>query len=375
MKRILLLFLLIVVLMGCVGCGKKSPGSGDSSSGQSGGQLTQTPTMAAGDAFLSSNLKIQSHVKYVGVSPERDVLVELYVDADGDGEGMLGFGETVKDVKVVKDVLYIIVDTDNVVSISDISGRMILTSAELAGAMDLSLYGFQVVNGSPVSYSARSEDTVVSTTFATTVNTFEPTSLATENVMTFNEAIDYIIDYTTDQAIGVTGGEGEEEITSFYLNSEYGLTIEGGLYSIGDTCNPSTYFGGRTPEGLLTSSAYKEDTRIDYLHASYISETGRSVFTLTGNYVQSIETTANFSWLGIESGTSMKDLEKLLGYKLSKQEQEGWEPINPDLEILSYARNVFTCKIGTLTAELGCDSKNGLYTIRLTRPLDYQVGK
>ena len=370
MKRIKIISLYCAVVLVATGCGQHQSSGQQSQSGATSGQ-TETQK-SAGDIFLTSNLKIQSKIVDNSVSPARDITVELYVDSNGNGEGMLGFGETVCKVKVVRDVLYILLDEDTVVNVSDLSGRCVMQETELVGLDDLASYGFSVVSGNPVSYSARSGQLTINTVFARSTQVFEAASLSTENVKTFKEAIDYAIDFYTAKAVEVETGDKSEELTSFYLDSPYGITIDGDVYSVGDTCNPSTYFGNRTPEGLLTSWDYKEDVRVDYLHASYLSDTGRTTFTLTSNYVQAIETNTAFNWLGIEYGTSAKDLKYILGYRLSKKELETWKPINKDLVVTAFAHNIYYCSIGTLEAELRVDSKLGLSSIYLSRPLEYR---
>lgn len=349
---------------------RKEQVQSEGSSGNAGGQVVR-PTKALGDVFLTSNLKIKSIVTDYSVSPQREITVELYVDSEGNGEGMLGFGDVVCDVYVVKDVLYIVVDKDIVISVNDITGRLTASADDLAGKEDLTTVGFRVAGGVPIEYNAKLGNLNVTTNFAQSTNTFTATSLATDNVMDFASAIKYIVEYHDDKASTVETPDDGKEVQSFYLQSKYGVTIDGGLYSVGDTCNPSTYFAGRMPEGILTSTKYKQDEKVDFLHVSYITDTGRSSIITTSNYVQAIESSAQFSWLGLEQGMDPKELKLLLGYKLSKKEAEGWEPIDPDLTVNDFKKNTYYCTLGVLNIELRCSTNAGLESIYLERPLDY----
>lgn len=372
MKRFKLVMRTCVFALLCAGLLVSCRHSSEPTISSQGNPGTQTarPTKTIGDTFLSSNLKIKSTITDFGVSPEREITVELYVDAFGNGEGMLGFGDVVCDVYVVKDVLYVVVDKDIVISVNDITGRLTASADSLVGQDDLTVVGFKVVNGVPIEYNAKLGNLNVTTSFAQSTNTFEAASLATDNVMSFEEATHYIVQYNEDKAGTVDEPDADKDVESFYLQSKYGVEIDGGLYSVGDTCNPRTYFGGRTPEGILTSTKYKQDEKVDFLHVSYITDTGRSSIILTSNYVQAIETAAQFSWLGLEKGLDSKELKSLLGYKLSKKELEVWEPIDPELEVIDFKRNTYYCTVGALSVELRCTS-NGLDSIYIERPLDY----
>lgn len=363
-KRLLCIIFCLLFLMLLPACGAREGNQEDTPN-----TVEVVQPQALGDVFLNSTLKLKSTIVDSSISPAREITVELYVDSTGSGEGMLGFGDTVCEVRVVRDVLYILVDSGVVVTISDVTGRMVSSQTSLEGISDLTTAGFKVVGGTPVEYNAKLGDLTISTVFAQSANTFEPATLSTDNVMTFKDAINYIIDYNSQAGSAVTTEE-ENEVISFYLNSPYAIEIDDGVYSIGDTCNVSTYFGERTPEGILTSNRYKEDQRVDFTHVSYISETGRSSFTLITNYVQAIETSAQFTWLGLSKGMDTKYLGNLLGYRLSKKDTEGWTPIDEKLVLKDFRSNTYYCSVDSLNVELRCNSY-GLDSIYIERPLDY----
>lgn len=366
--RIAGIVLATVSLTTLCGCGKGLDDSGQSN----------TPTVSTeqvsylGDVFLESNLKIQSTITDTSVDPSRSCTVELYVDGDGDGQGLLGFGDQVLDVRVVNDMLYIIVDQTTVVGVTNITGRLVFSDTTLAGYDDLATVGFTLdAAGTPIQYAARQGTTNVSTRYAQSVNSFDTASVTATTTMGFNEAIVYIMDYLSEQQVSVESPEENPEVKDFYIGSEYGVAIDGTVFSIGDTCNPSTYFNGLTPEGLVDSFTYRQDERVDFTNASYISNTGRTVFTLMGNYVQAIQTTADFSFLGIEKGMSANDLKYALGYKLTTKQMETWEPIDPDLVVTGNKSQDYYCTVGNLYVEFRC-TKNVLTEIYIEQTLDFK---
>lgn len=333
---------------------------------------TPVKSETVGDRFLKSNLKIQSSVVDTSTSPETTYIFELYVDSDGNGQGLIGLGEKVLDVVISDDVLYILLDNNVVVGITDITGRLVFTGLDLAGESDLSLMGFTVDSKSvPIEYSARQGSLVVNSNYAQSVNTFEATSISATKMLDFKSAITYILDYMSSEEVSVDPEETKVPVVDFYIQSEYGVEIDGTVYSVGDTCNPATYFNGQTPEGILGSYEYKQDTRVDFQHISYLSNSGRTVFTVTGNYVQAIQTTASFKFLGVSSGLDEKELKSLLGYKLSKSEQESFKPLVPGLSVTNVKSSVYYCTLGALNVEFRCEG-GVLSSVYVEQRLDYK---
>lgn len=359
---------LSVCLAALCGCGPTGTTEGQSAAPQA----TAVSSGYLGDVFLESNLKIQSTITDTSISPNRSCTVELYVDGDGNGQGLVGFGDVVLDMRVVNDMLYIVVDQSTVVGITDVTGRLVLSDTQLAGYDDLATLGFTLDPlGNPIQYAARRGNTNIETRFAQSVNTFDTTSIVATTTMGFSDAIVYIMDYLDSQQVSVETPEQEMEVNDFYIKSRYGVTIDETVFSIGDTCNPSTYFNGLTPEGLLDSYTYRQDERVDFTNASYISNTGRTVFTLMGNYVQAIQTTADFEFLGITKGISDADLKYALGYKLTTKQQETWQAIDPELVVTGNKGQTYYCTAGNLYIEFRC-TKNVLTEIYIEQSLDFK---
>ena len=366
MKKLIVLFLVSMLALSLTSCGMF--GGADKEAEDDPTEVVAQET--AGEKFLTSNLKLKSQIIDNTVSPARAIDVELYVDGNGNGKGLLSVGERLCNVIVSGDILYVFVDDNVAVSISDLSGRLFIAGSVTENTNDMVSSGFTMSGDFPVEYAARYGDITVKTKYAQSNNTFEYRNVASAGSMGVTEVLDYIADYYTDAAINVKEEEPKHELESFYIKSEYGVVLDNTVFSIGDTCEPSTYFNGSTPEGLLTSHAYKQDTRVDFLHASYISDTGRTVFTLTSNYVQAIESNAEFEWLSIKKGMTDKELKYLLGYKLSKNDSENWKPMDEELSCNNYSGNTFYCTLGMLSIELRCLS-GVLDTIYIERSLDY----
>ena len=322
----------------------------------------QTPVieyLSVGDSFLKSNLKIKSTLTDMSVTPSRTIKVELYVDKYGNGQGVIGIASGVYDVIVSGDHLYVKVADNNYVRVSDVTGRLVSSAVNVVGATDMVSLGFRLSGAVPVGYAARNGSLIIETQFGQSTNTFNATPVNTDKVMTLSELSKYIADYNTDISVGVEekddgpGNNIESDVKTFYLNSPYGVQIDGRTYSIGDTCNPSTYFGEEErPEGVLYSNTYKQDKRVDFVHISYLATNGRASFTTMSDYVQSIWSNADWNFLDLKNGMTDKDVKYLLGYKLGKSEQETWSPMDEDFVFLRYADNVYYCELGILKIEI-----------------------
>ena len=91
----------------------------------------------------------------------------------------------------------------------------------------------------------------------------------------------------------------------------------------------------------------------------------------TSNYVQALQTNADFSFLGIRRGTTEKELKALLGYRLSNKEMVGWEPLDTALVVEDFRSGTFYCKVGNLNVELRTD-KGVLSEVYMEQVLDFK---
>ena len=315
--------------------------------------------LSVGDSFLRSNLKIKATLTDLSVTPNKKVKVELYVDKNGNGQGVIGVGSGVYDVLVSGDHIYVKVADNNYVRISDVTGRLISSTVNVVGTNDMLSLGFKLSGDVPVGYAARNGSLLIESQFGQSTNMFSPTAVNTDKAMTVSELTRYIADYNTDISVGVEkedegpGNDIDSDVKTFYVNSPYGVVIDGIVYSIGDTCNPSTYFaGGERPEGVLYSNTYKQDTRVDFVHISYLATNGRASFTTMSDYVQRIWSDADWGFLDLKSGMSEKQVKYLLGYKLSKADAEGWVAMDEELVVTRFANNTYYCELGILQIEV-----------------------
>lgn len=363
MKK-LLLFAVCICCATLVSCGSKE-------SDTSAIPVDQTEQQLPIDKFLESKLHIKVDITDSSVTPSRELRAEAYVDSEGDGEGLLQFNGELYDVSIANNTLYVHVASGIVVKVSDITARFNFSSADIEDAVDLEAYGFTMSGDTPVAYAARRGNVSIAATYELSEHTFDTPSVTSSETRTLSGVCEYIIDYSSPEQETANPVDEEQETEDFYVNSKYGVAIEGRTYSVGDTMNPATYFNSQSPEGVLSSTEYKKDSKVILDHVSYLTTTGRVVFVSVSNYVTSIEATGDWSFLGISSGTSTEDLELMIGYKLSKRELETFVPIDPSLEVLDKEGSNYICSLGDLYIELRCE-KSILSEIYITQDLEFK---
>ena len=329
---------------------------------------TVTQEQSIGQTFQKACLKIRSSIIDTSVSPQTEAVFELYIDGDGDGEGLVSVMGEVFNVVVVSDTLYVVLTETDVVSISDITARMILDSVDLQHTVDLSTQGFRVEDGTPYSYTGRVGTLVVHSKYAQSSTTFDTVKVSATKETNMAGALQHITEYLEAQA---QPEEPNTEIQNVYNKSKHGIEIEGVVFSVDDVCNPNTYFNGIQPEGLLTSSKHRQDELVEFVHPSYISDTGRTVLTLRDNNVVGITTTGDFKFLGIYRGTPEKEFKHLLGIGLTKTQQETFVPLDPDFNHVRTQNGKYECVLGDLKVDFYFE-KSLLTRVVLEKPLDFE---
>lgn len=320
--------------------------------------------------LLNTSLKVKTEITDRESIPEEKVSLEFFVDANGNGEGLLGTKDIVVKAIISDYKLYLVASETSIVSISDINGIGVFSALDLTSAANLEELGFEAVDNFPVSYSGAYDGLLLYTRYASSDKQFNPVRVSGDTEMNLRDAIDYVIECNN-----LTPTTEEEQVeatpvTSFYRNDPYGVEIEGVVYSLGDTCAPSTYFGERVPEGFLESYEYKEDSKVVFTHISYNSDSGRTVFTTTENYVQTITTNADFNFAGISKGIDNKTLEKKLGWKLSKKEAETYIPYDENIVIESVKSNIYYAVVGEYNVEFRF-TKGILTEISISQPMNF----
>lgn len=320
-----------------------------------------------GTQFLQTPMRVQTVVTDVSASTLRTVKTNIYIDENSNGEGTLTLGDYEFNLVVSQNIVYIEVG-DSFVELVDFDGRMIPNTVEVEGKDDLTVYGFEINADTVMSLSTRKGYLMVDSKYSLSATKFNQTEVLPSQRLELEDAIVYLMDYITELE---AKQEPEEVVVDNYIGSRYGVKVNGVTYSVGDICNPDSYFGGARPEGLLESSTYKEDTRVDFLNVSYLTSTGRIVFVLIGNEVQGIRANCDFNFLGIEKGIDEQDLRAKLGYMLSRREMEEFEPIDSKLKVVEYKSNTYYCTAENLNIEFRIQS-GVLNEIYVERQLDFK---
>jgi len=301
----------------------------------------------------------------------------MYVDGDGSGEGLIGFGDTVLDVRAVANDLYILVDDTHPVKISDVTARGYFSSVQTSDIGDMRGVGFSFVSDFPTGFEGRQGTLTVSTQYAQSSNTYTAARISDENTMDLVSAINYAIDYLSDKADESTGGNGGSSsdaqatgVETFYVNSDYGIEIDGQVYSIGDAINYDDYFQDLMPSGILNSYKYKEDERIDFTHVSYTGAVGQLTVTELSGYVQGLQTNTDFKFRGFEKGMTSKEVKWGLGYKVSAKDAESHPVFDSNIVVDGFKKNTYFCHVGDLNVELRM-SKDVLSEIYIEQNLEF----
>lgn len=305
-----------------------------------------------GDSFMKAPLKVKSRITDTNPDSPSTYVVELFVDGGGDGEGLIKTGDTVLNLKVYKDTLYVTLPDDTVCGIHDVTGHLIPSDLELSGVQDLSLKGFNVVDGNPIGFGTIDKQLLIDTQFAQSEELFETVPIAAEKFVSITELNQVIADSVKNSIVGVVNElvlNGAQE--SVYLDSYYGVKIGDKIYSLGDTVNKSTYFRGLVPEGILQDYEYREDVRVDSVYTSYNSVYGRTVFTCVEDKVTAILTSGIFEFLGIHEGMPKADLRKALGLGLTRTEMENFKPIDDGLAVIDANDKAISCQLENMGIE------------------------
>lgn len=368
-----------------------SSSSSDSSNGSS--TSSQISSQSPGYTFLHSGWKMRAELKTNTLSADYPLIFEAYVDAAGNGEGLVEYNDNVYQVYIVNDNIYIQTSTNNIVLIEDLTGHLlssnssvgnqiVTTNDVIAKASDLQPLGFTVANGKVISYTATTEEFSITTNYQSDVSTFETKSLSQSNQMKICDFLKYFYldkgeqtPYTDPGSSNSSTSSSQtvEAPASFYVKSNLGLTIRDTVYSIGDYCNPYDYFEGSTPQGMTTKQEWREDQLVNLTYVSYLSSDGESTFLTTDGYVQSINTTSDFSFLDvIKRDMTDTELKTLLGIDLRRSEKEKFKPILDGLTA-SKQNKGYTLKYKDMTITLNMNTKTKtLASITLSNYLDFR---
>lgn len=348
--------------------------------------------IGAGTEFLTGAYKIKSVLEIK--SSGDTVTLECFVDGDGDGEGLLSYAEGVYDVGINGDQIFVKVNDGLTVALTGITGHFVIPDSMMAGAKniaDLSAYGFTVADNKIVGYSKNADTYSVSSQYSTSTTEFDSKSYSTSRDVTpvalvglLSEQQDTVStgsalvtaeneEVPEEEERGAEERERIEKLESFYNNFSSGVQIANQIFSIGDTCNPATYYFDEIPEGITQKKEYSRDERITVDYVSYLSKEGKTVFSVVGGYVRSIYTTCPFTWCGINSTMSKEELEAYIGDDLSDKEKEetGFSIPFKGLEYTDKKGKQYYFEISDLTAELTLDG-DAISSLYVRRTLDFE---
>lgn len=379
-RNVLLICLLLLIQLSLVGCNKdtvmvEEPGAPD----------TSVLLPQQGDIFLTTGYRIKTVITPQTVATFDPLTFEVYIDGQGHGTGLLGYKDKVYDVIIMEDKLHVKVADSVAIQIKDFTGHIIPATVNTVRVADLTTIGFTMLNGNVAGYNYSDSSFIVAGTYQLSDATFDTTTVVAGNIMTMNELINYILSVEGASYVDPNQGGGEQttapsdgtsiipEQGSFWNNSNMGVTIHEKTYSIGDYCNPSTYYEGQLPETMTPRYTYNKDEKVELVDIYYQSTEGRTTFMTTDGYVQTIKTTCDFDWLSIHSGMLQADCEALIGAKLKKADLETFVPMVEGLTLLESKGTTSLLEYGDLriTINYGTnDKREKIVTgITLVRPV------
>lgn len=374
-KQIMLYVLILIFSTLAFGCGKKEePISVENP------VISQVNVPTQGETFLATGFKIKSTITPTSATTLDQLVFEVYVDGTGSGTGLVGYKDKVYDVVIVSDKVYIKMADSVAIQLSELAGHMYISQEDISKEKDLTSKGYSMLNNIVTNYKSSTSKFLIDSSYTVSDSTFDEVSIASGNSMTISEFIEYLI--TLNETGYVAGGDTkteealEPEKGSFWNNSWLGVKIHDKTYSIGDFCNPSTYFEGLTPEGITPSYSYNGDNKVELRHITYQSSDGRTSFMTTEGYVQTISTSSDFEFLGLKRGMSEADLKYKLGIGLKKAELEDWKPIVEGLETTKGKAGVYHVEYDKLSIDLKITGKEKvLGEITVTNYIDFLDAK
>lgn len=368
--RKLVLLLAAVILVGCT---TKTPE--DVMPKASNSSVIESYPMTGSD-YLRYPVKLKGSVSGKLPNGVMDTLkFELYIDSNGNGEGLAGHGKDLYQVNVLGNEMYFWVSPEVAVKVTDVSGRLNTVDLSLTGVDDLSALGFSLSNNIVSGYTGVAGDMQVSVKYAPTDHQVKPVSVHDIADATISGVLEYVVNGT-----GIPGLEKEQEqepvVTSNFEESKHiggrtAISIEGTKYNIGDTCNPADYFQGRTPTGLVPKEVQSGASGLELLYVTWQAPDGIFEVVTVEQKVISIHTTCQFGWIGFKPSTFYDDVREKLGANLTYTEQETWRQFDPELECTHADTSLVECTYRDQLIKVGFNSDQRMTEYRATRDLPY----
>lgn len=337
--------------------------------------ISPAQTMRQGEVFSRTGYKIKSTLTPQNSIAQGDIVFEVYVDSKGNGQGLVSYNDNVYNVIISGNLLYIEISDSVYSRVTDFDGHLTPDVMNVSVVQDLESVGFTLIDGSVAALQATSTDFIVDNQYSKVDLIYDNVAISQNDGMRLAQICAVLDRDAVNTSITENEEEGEKvEKSSFYNDSWIGVEIHNKIYSIGDYCNPNTYFENSTPEGINPSYAYNADKKVELLHVSYVSSDGSTTFVTTDGYVQNISTSSDFKFLGLYKGMPEDDLRYKLGLNLKKDEQDKWVPIAEGLEADRDGKT-YIVKYDNLTAQLTVGSKTKqLESITLQNHIDFLEG-
>lgn len=371
MKKILLLILSFFLILICSSCSKKEQSI---------------------DEIISSFYATGHQVKSNMIIKDKNshILLEAFIDSSGNGKGLISIGDVVCDVIFVYNNLYISL-LDKYYCISDLGYHITLNRLKdnFSKIDDITDAGFRLNETQIIGFNGTSNNITFNNQYALMNEFFNVQTIPKEielNMYDFIELALNINEKKSDKSeiigemIEETSSEETKESTelkktlepSFYTLSDLGITINNNIFSINDFINPSDYFFNLTPEGISYKYEWDKDTKIKIQYTSYINTTGKVTFVSIDNLINKIEVSGDFKFLNFYFGQSYDDVEKLLGNRLTKKQQESFKPIRNDLILNKINSKATNFTIGNLNITLHFSDRK-LKAITLDKNKEYEM--
>lgn len=329
-----------------------------------------TVTETESPKFTSQGVKAKSDITLLNRNVS--IVFELYVDNEGDGQGLMGYNNKTYPVYVCKDLIFVEISEKNIVCVDDLSAHLIPVDTTSFTEAD----GFKTSNSKIVGYYGTTSSLQISSKYETSVIEFDTISVSDKNRKSLEDLSTYIDSYLAEQSPVTESPTTPKEVSkeSFYNQFDTGVKIGDKVYSCGDYCNPATYFQGLEPESISTKVVDNEGSNVHLQIVSYLSSDGRTVFTLDDGYVISIYTNSKFEWCNLKHGTAKADFINQIGYKLTdkKKAELNWSPIYRGLECTGNKSNSYYLTVGTLNAEASVSKDGVLSSIYVKKHMEYE---
>lgn len=367
-KKIIALALTALVVVTLPACRQSSPEV------EPPPEVSTPPVQNQGSVFTTSGFKIRSVITPQDTATLDSLTFEIYVDASGNGSGLVGYKDDVYDVIISSDKLYITLGSNVVAYISDVTGHLVPASLNVGNTANLGDLGFTLKDGRVTAYKSNVDNLIYDGAYQSSDTVYDAIPVSDNNAMTLSALVTDVLSQTgTGAATGTDTPDVEEpDRESYYGNSALGVKIHDQIYSVTDFCNPNTYFENQMPSGLVPEYGWNKDVKVELLHITYTSSDGSSEFMTTDGYVQAVSTSSEFTWLDLYKGMSEVDLKAKLGLGLKKDELASFEPMYDGLTAARGRAGSYVASVGSLSVSLVCDkTSKTLASITVSNYIDF----